>query len=68
MQLPLEQFDVAHFNAMLPWMGISGCSFARLSHANANESYSADGDSAALQGHCELDGTPWHRPHVAQHR
>eukprot|EP00633_Aureoumbra_lagunensis_P008643 CAMPEP_0197306180 /NCGR_PEP_ID=MMETSP0891-20130614/2837_1 /TAXON_ID=44058 ORGANISM="Aureoumbra lagunensis, Strain CCMP1510" /NCGR_SAMPLE_ID=MMETSP0891 /ASSEMBLY_ACC=CAM_ASM_000534 /LENGTH=208 /DNA_ID=CAMNT_0042788117 /DNA_START=329 /DNA_END=955 /DNA_ORIENTATION=- len=32
--LPLEDFDVTHFNSILRWVGIEGCNYTKVVHAN----------------------------------
>jgi len=38
--LPLEHFDVDHFNDLLTWLGITGCNYTKVLHAN-NGGYNA---------------------------
>lgn len=33
--IQMEDFDLQHFNEMLTWLGVEGCEFTQVSHANA---------------------------------
>ena len=50
--MALEQFDVQRYNEMLTWLGVSGCSYKKVLHANdkADGGYSGVGFLKKHQG------------------
>jgi hypothetical protein len=55
-----EGFSVENFNGMLPWLGITGCSYNGVAHAN-DDGYSSAKDqvefAAFVDGECVWDST-----------
>eukprot|EP00408_Alexandrium_pacificum_P019441 CAMPEP_0171187150 /NCGR_PEP_ID=MMETSP0790-20130122/17173_1 /TAXON_ID=2925 /ORGANISM="Alexandrium catenella, Strain OF101" /LENGTH=291 /DNA_ID=CAMNT_0011652203 /DNA_START=61 /DNA_END=936 /DNA_ORIENTATION=+ len=51
--LHLEDFSPDVFNKLLRWLGVYGCSFTSVSHANAHGSIRADANPVGMTGHCE---------------
>lgn len=50
--LPLEKFSVPRFNELLAWLGVRGCSFTSVCHANAHSGYTACDNTGRLNGTC----------------
>lgn len=55
--LRLEEYNSDTYNRLLDFIGVSGCYFAFIAHANNGWHWNDDGPHAtrALQGHCGID-------------
>eukprot|EP00403_Amphidinium_massartii_P044564 CAMPEP_0178459736 /NCGR_PEP_ID=MMETSP0689_2-20121128/48302_1 /TAXON_ID=160604 /ORGANISM="Amphidinium massartii, Strain CS-259" /LENGTH=272 /DNA_ID=CAMNT_0020086259 /DNA_START=126 /DNA_END=944 /DNA_ORIENTATION=- len=54
LQLPLEDFSVDTFNQVLPFLGVSNCTFTEVLHANQAYSYGQSRPVAEMDGSCSL--------------
>mmetsp|Transcript_5397 Transcript_5397/g.11902 ORF Transcript_5397/g.11902 Transcript_5397/m.11902 type:complete len:244 (-) Transcript_5397:51-782(-) len=50
--LPLEEFNVESFNQLLPFLGVSNCTFTEVVHANEAQGYGQDRPTASMDGTC----------------
>mmetsp|Transcript_11724 Transcript_11724/g.16783 ORF Transcript_11724/g.16783 Transcript_11724/m.16783 type:complete len:192 (+) Transcript_11724:2-577(+) len=51
--LPLEEFTVEKFNSLAKWLGVRGCEYGNVSHANS-DGYGLDKSFPEIKGNCTL--------------
>mmetsp|Transcript_11864 Transcript_11864/g.33447 ORF Transcript_11864/g.33447 Transcript_11864/m.33447 type:complete len:259 (-) Transcript_11864:136-912(-) len=50
----MEDYSVSLFNSLLEWLGVHGCTFQKVAHANANKSYNPASTAKLLHGYCTI--------------
>lgn len=50
----LEDFSVDRFNTLLGWLGVSGCHYTSVCHANANDGYEDASSDVHIEGSCSV--------------